>query len=487
MSAPNDTKSPQGPQAPNMFDAQSTQQLPSYNPYYSQQYPQVQPYPVGQGHTLVASRPSPARRFLRALAFAVFTWVLLGLFTRTFVGMVHWRHKHHHHHPSNREGDDWPPIRFPPDIELDQCVSKTGWTESDKSWHSFPYSSETSFDLPVDATTLSLLAQGPASAGEATIVTSPDQEEGIVTYRVIVHYYREYIRDAADVCSFNRQNGEKGVGIFNPEWPYKRRQREEFLFFETFVILPEPKDDTRLFINNFVTDVPNTRQRVGDLFSKVLFDKILLHGSNMPIEVASLAATSGTIKTSNGPIKGVFNTTRSLKLITSNSPIEAHVGLTDDKDGSSPELVADTSNSRLDLTISLLTESESGTGGVYTVNGHTNNSPLRISFPTAPVESRLALTATTNNSPATVELHPTYEGTVSISTSSWFAAEFRWDGDVEDPSGKGRHRLVDASSRRRGVFEGAIHWVDGSGRKRDPATDGRVAVHSSNSPVRVHV
>ncbi|KAJ3508822.1 hypothetical protein NLJ89_g5547 [Agrocybe chaxingu] len=485
MSAPNDTKSPQGPaQAPNASGAQSSQQPPTYNPYYSQQYPQVQPYPVVQEQTLLVYRPSTTRRFLRALAFAVFTWVLLGIFTRTFVDMVHWHHKHHHHH---REGDDWPPIRFPPDIELDQCVSKTGWRESDESWSSFPYSAETSFDLPVDATTLSLFAHGPWPAGKVTIVTSPDQQEDVVTYRIIVHYHREFVRDKAEVCSFTREGDENGVAIFMPQWPYPRRKREDFLFFETFVILPESRDDGRLSISNFVTTVPYFSHTIGDLFSKVLFDKISLHGSNMPIEVASLAATVGAFQTSNGPIKGIFNTTRSLKLITSNSPIDAHVGLIDDKDGSSPELVADTSNARLDLAISLLTESESGTGGEYTVDGHTNNSPVRISFPTAPVNSTLVLTGTTSNSPATVELHPTYEGTVSLSTSSWFAAELRWDGDVEDPSGDGRRRLVDESNRRRGVFEGAIHWVDGSGRKRDPATDGKVTVHSSNSPVRVHV
>jgi hypothetical protein len=50
---------------------------------------------------------------------------------------------------------------------------------------------------------------------------------------------------------------------------------------------------------------------------------------------------------------------------------------------------------------------------------------------------------------------------------------------VEDPTGKGRHRVVDSASKSPGLLNGSVHWVPVS----DKREQGSVFVGSSNSPV----
>ena len=133
------------------------------------------------------------------------------------------------------------------------------------------------------------------------------------------------------------------------------------MHFATKVILPESSTDSPLLINKFETDVVNTAQRVGDLSEKVLFQSLRLKGPNGRIHVeVSFVSTiwfhpaliilsqvsesgPGSIETSDAGISGVFNTSSSLVLATTNAPVDADIGLSS-VDASKPKLVLATTN-----------------------------------------------------------------------------------------------------------------------------------------------
>ena len=68
-------------------------------------------------------------------------------------------------------------------------------------------------DLPLSAEALFLLSRGPMS-GSVEIVTSSTHEQDVVTVEINVSYFREDVRNHAQVCRVFRKDGEIGVGIF---------------------------------------------------------------------------------------------------------------------------------------------------------------------------------------------------------------------------------------------------------------------------------
>jgi len=127
------------------------------------------------------------------------------------------------------------------------------------------------------------------------------------------------------------------------------------LYYQATVVLPA----NARHIENFETDVPNTSHRFGDLH-RVNFSQIDIKGSNALIQAQvralhfiqflcllapcqSIFADTAIFRTSNSAIIGVFNTSRSLTLRTSNSLIQVDVGVRNEKEYVS-ELVMSTSN-----------------------------------------------------------------------------------------------------------------------------------------------
>jgi len=114
---------------------------------------------------------------------------------------------------------------IPEGVTLSECVSQTGWLQfvdtsntsrmvGSSNARQYPYAAETSFNLPLSSETLSLLSRGPLSSGSVDLLTSPYQPQGVVTYRVIVNYMLEDVRNLAEVCKISRENDNHGVGIF---------------------------------------------------------------------------------------------------------------------------------------------------------------------------------------------------------------------------------------------------------------------------------
>lgn len=79
---------------------------------------------------------------------------------------------------------------------------------------SFPFSSETTFELPVTSENLFLISRGHLSSGTVDLITSRKQAPNSVSVHIVANYFREDIRDLTKVCWLDRGKGENGVGIF---------------------------------------------------------------------------------------------------------------------------------------------------------------------------------------------------------------------------------------------------------------------------------
>ena len=214
-----------------------------------------------------------------------------------------------------------------------------------------------------------------------------------------------------------------------------------------------------------------------------------------------------TVHTANAPITGIYRSSRTLLLQTSNQPILTNITLLNEDTPRHPTnltmttanayvtcscrvlLAVDSVNgfsySAIDTTISLRTPSPSDKGGAFAVSSKTQNGALALRFQSQPIDSKLTLTAQTSNAPAQVHLHPAYEGDFSMGTSHG-PMELTVYEDLKDPSGRGRKRHWTVVERIATVFKGRVWWSytptwDGQGSR------GSADVQTSNSAVQLTV
>lgn len=408
-------------------------------------------------------------RFLKAFGIAIFVCLLFTMLTGSMETIIRqgkngW----------DRGLDGWP---IPGEYRAHDCVSGNAWKAHKNSIGSnamYPMDSVTSFDLPVSSSRLFILQRGTLSAGSLRVETS-DAVRRTVHVEVRVHYRSTKALDHANVCLLRRQEGENGVGIFTPtRWWH--RSRDDNLFFDITVTIPSSGRDSPLNIKDFRSDLSNYVYHIDLPKGAVDFDSISLKTSNSPIYVETLTADNAYVESSNGPIRGSFNASRSLTLTTSNAVIRADVGLSyDDTSSDVASAKITTSNAPIEAAISMRTRR--GTGGDFKVNAETSNNRLELAFPAAPVDSTLYVKAETSNSPASVKVHPTYEGGFSLRTSQYTPTIEK--EERRDPSGRGRVREVWTSTVRKGFMQGSVEWV--------PSGEGRASSHidlkSSNAGV----
>jgi len=147
----------------------------------------------------------------------------------------------------------------------------------------------------------------------------------------------------------------------------------------------------------------------------------------------SITLEHGTFKSSNGYIAGHYNTSRLLKLVTSNEQIKATVSLFNG-DSSGTELEMQTSNrcaSLLESALDYMNDfgfspiksevsliSQTNAGGTFKVSARSSNSPIFLQYTEAPPTSILTSNVTTSNGEALVKMHSTFEGTFEVVTSN---------------------------------------------------------------------
>ncbi|KAF9479398.1 hypothetical protein BDN70DRAFT_878881 [Pholiota conissans] len=448
---------------------QTPPKLPQY--HETQLYADVEGHPQGVLAAPARQPRSLARRVLRGVLFIFVTlWIVSGIH-RVFLGRP-WFSRH----KEFDMGDHDYYYDIPSDLILENCVEGDGWSVGEDDG---PFSSASAtFDVDLTVDNIYLLSRGRFSGGIVNVITSSEQPKEFVTIDVVVKYRRHDMLDWAKACFTSRPQNQKGVGIFTPIWRRSPRHGHDqnILHFETTITLPED-----VSITSFETDVPNTVQIIRDLGSKVDFKSVALMGSNMPIHVESLSAVKGLVHSSNAGIRGTFNTTSSLILETSNAPIAVAVGLNDD--GKHPSLAAHTTNAHFDARLSLTTPS--GELGNFTVDTTTTNSPLRVVFVDAPLDSGLEYSGRSANGKVDVTLHPTYEGNFDMSTSRYFRADLKFL-PAPDPSGQGRKRASFYQGDRHRNF-GNTKWLENENPVYGPKDNGNVVISTSNSPIVLNI
>ena len=151
-------------------------------------------------------------------------------------------------------------------------------------------------------------------------------------------------------------------------------------------------------------------------------------------------------------------------LETKNSPVAVNVTLTNDPGKKTPgdegddfsKLLIKTSNSPVYGNISLVAATEDHSGGKFSVDAFTSNSPLHVGFADAPVDSILRFIGLTSKAPALAALHPTYQGNLLVK-STLFGPKVDITEGLKDPKGEGRTRTVDVSKVGKEIV-GKVYW-----------------------------
>lgn len=117
-------------------------------------------------------------------------------------------------------------------------------------------------------------------------------------------------------------------------------------------------------------------------------------------------------------------------------------------------------------------------GALFNVTPTTTGGPLNISFPSAPTTLPfpvLKLQASTGNAPASVSLHPTYEGNINVNTTGpGNVPVLNVNPNVQDPSGQGRTRIVTPPTVSGSNLTASVGWARPSG-------PGTVELNTTNS------
>jgi len=165
--------------------------------------------------------------------------------------------------------------------------------------------------------------------------------------------------------------------------------------------------------------------------------------------------------------------TESLVLKTVMGPITANIFMVSNATTSQqPPTVATitTEVGAIDTRFSLFAVDTEGqvrapSGGSFFIDTKSNILPVRLNFDDAPVNSTLTLTSRTFVGPIDVDLHPTYEGTFSLS-SDLGPPVVNVSDEVEDPTGEDRKRTVKFHRTHGRAIVGEVGWgsarVDGS-------------------------
>ncbi|KAG2055530.1 hypothetical protein BDR06DRAFT_1045063 [Suillus hirtellus] len=411
---------------------------------------------------VVVYRESPAQRFWKAFGVAILIWFLIAAFTKSSTEMAF-------NHGSRLSWNGEPPHPGSQDGTIHQCISGSNWTLSDQILNHFPHSAEAFLELPVDSDALYLFTRGSQQSGRVNIVQST-QPTDTVSVQVRVGYNSREALDRVNVCHLERRKNENGVGIFTPTFSYFPGSGQQ-LGFEVTITFPAGKNGDPLHIKSFETETSNYSQDVADVWNTISFDRMSLRTSNAHVYAKSVTAEDGSIHSSNGAIRGHFNSASSLKLITSNAPIDASVSLLNREDGTVSELKMSTSNGKIDANVDLVTDS--GHGGIFNVETRTSNGRVALEYTDMPVNSILKSETHSSNAAMSVKLYSTFEGSFDLQTSN--AAATLKELPVEDPSGQGRRREV-TQRRERYRLRGSAHW----GNSENKASGGYVTVRTSN-------
>lgn len=121
-------------------------------------------------------------------------------------------------------------------------------------------------------------------------------------------------------------------------------------------------------------------------------------------------------------------------------------------------------------------------GGEFKFDAKSINGNIGIKFTDTPVDSLLFGRAETTVGEVEVELDSAFEGTYSL--QSMLGKKLLSQHDVEDPSGKGRQRVV-SQNEKVGRVDGELKWVEKDGSSSE--NEGHVVLKALVSSIQLIV
>lgn len=152
------------------------------------------------------------------------------------------------------------------------------------------------------------------TAGRFTLDVSDDVEDVTVKASIGVPENGLFAR----VCTFEREDGAKGLGVVVPDEP----PQEDRLNYVKFAVQVPPKK-----FKSFETVLWNWTHTVADIGDAALFRSLSLVGVNGNIDVKSISAHIANATTINGNITGTWAAQDRLALATVNGRVAVDVDL----------------------------------------------------------------------------------------------------------------------------------------------------------------
>jgi len=388
----------------------------------------------------------------------------------------------------------WPKPSTTPRFSFDpsprDCISTANWTtfptDEGNPQLVLSVTSHTSFDLPISAANTLVAGRGYLTHGSLQISDDGEVGSDKMVVEIKAMYDQPGLLDDFTVCAIKRKGDTQGVGIFT----WDESEAPPVLprtHFDVKIRLPKSSDGTIRSLNSLETDLPTFVHQVGDLQQSFDFDMVTLSAPKSPIHVESIYGKYVFAHASNNPITGKFNATRQIRLANYNGAIDAEISM-ENSGYESSSVSLETFNDYVKSEISLFTYSKENIGGSFQVLVMSQNAPLQITFPTAPIKSSLYFNAQTSNSPIQATLPLSYEGSFTLRSNELpepLKHNVEYQTEVEDPSGLGRVREVEVEEISKGRIDGKVSWVgivDASGPH-----DGGVGLSTSNAPITVNL
>ncbi|KDQ61317.1 hypothetical protein JAAARDRAFT_32327 [Jaapia argillacea MUCL 33604] len=446
-------------------------------PPYTSSYQATEPvYP--EEH--YAPRESTAKRFWKAfgVAFCIWAFIFLdGMFLALRINRGHptyrwpWPVKESDP-PSRRPGF---PVEWPEesDGEIGHCILGPHWDRSsfEPPSSSSPldsptlFSANTSFKLPVDAEELFFFSRGAFSRGSIEFVPGDGMD---VEASVSASYYSDEVFKQANICLLKRDKSRIGLGIFTPDQDSRITISADVLHvvFDIQVRFPMSWAPP-LTIPKLTTNLPSFSHHIGDLSDVVHFRSASLVTTESSIQVDSISAFEAEMETSSGTIEGTFRIGNALKLSAVDGSISTNISLYNRNPLITNTLFLKSTNGFVESNINLFSPSTIHKGA-YSITSSSLNGSLSLTIPSLPPGLTLDLEATSTRGPASVLLHPSYEGSLSVHSFT-YPPTLHVREVVVDPMRKGRERRE--WERKHGVYaiEGGVFWVPVM-RWQDPGT-----------------
>ncbi|KAG6856856.1 hypothetical protein H0H87_012673 [Tephrocybe sp. NHM501043] len=337
-----------------------------------------------------------------------------------------------------------------------------------------PSQSTVSFELPGKAELLFFLSRGPNS-GQFNIEKAPYSSSQAIGVTVTAHYtHREDLEYAKACRTGDSSKEEHGLLIWTPSHPHRRRN---LVTFNITVALPQSLKEYK----DLSTDLALFSHHVGDFFdlwSPTFFRTLRFNSYDASIDFG-VPGESAYIETSSAQVQGFFAGVKSLAVRTSNAPIHSNAIMLAQAPGSETHIDLETTNSPIEAGLSVMSDHPKPK---LTANIRTSNGALNVYGPRQPMgdgDSSFHLDAVTSNAPATIRLHPDYEGTFDLETSWAKASVKEAPGPNRDPAGKKRERTVRRTEEGPHT-EGDIFWSHDGKPEEGTLARGSVRVFTFN-------